>query len=180
MSSIRFIVAILFFIFFVYGTPLLKVFAFFLFLIGSITDYLDGYIARKYNLVSSLGKFLDPLADKFLTTSGFLAFVFLKIIPLWMVLIVIIRDITTTVLRTRQDKQLVTSQSAKFKTMFQLVFILITIFLVLVINNFPNDPLIQSIEWFLYSTYYDALMLIVIIFSLWTLVEYLKIEYEKK
>ena len=71
-----------------------------LFIIGALTDYLDGLLARKYQAISSFGKFLDPLADKVLTGFALVAFSSMKIIPLWMVLIVLFRDLLTTVIRT--------------------------------------------------------------------------------
>jgi CDP-diacylglycerol--glycerol-3-phosphate 3-phosphatidyltransferase len=74
--------------------------AFVLFLIASITDYLDGILARRHNLVTSVGKLLDPLADKLLTSAVMIMLIPLGKIPSWLVFIMIGRDITITGLRS--------------------------------------------------------------------------------
>ena len=71
-----------------------------LFIIASITDYLDGILARRHNLVTSLGKLLDPLADKLLTSAVMIMLIPLGKIPAWLVFIIIGRDITVTGLRS--------------------------------------------------------------------------------
>jgi CDP-diacylglycerol---glycerol-3-phosphate 3-phosphatidyltransferase len=74
--------------------------AFVLFLIASITDYLDGILARRQNLVTSIGKLLDPLADKLLASAVMIMLIPLAKIPAWLVFIIIGRDITVTGLRS--------------------------------------------------------------------------------
>jgi CDP-diacylglycerol---glycerol-3-phosphate 3-phosphatidyltransferase len=74
--------------------------AFVLFVIASITDYLDGILARRHNLVTSIGKLLDPLADKLLTSAVMIMLIPLGKIPAWLVFIIIGRDITITGLRS--------------------------------------------------------------------------------
>jgi CDP-diacylglycerol---glycerol-3-phosphate 3-phosphatidyltransferase len=74
--------------------------AFVLFLIASITDYFDGILARRHNLVTSIGKLLDPLADKLLTSAVMVMLIPLGKIPAWLVFIIIGRDITITGLRS--------------------------------------------------------------------------------
>jgi len=63
------------------------------FSIASITDAYDGYVARKYDLESDYGRFLDPLADKILVSSAFISFAVMKIVPFWMVGLIISRDL---------------------------------------------------------------------------------------
>jgi CDP-diacylglycerol--glycerol-3-phosphate 3-phosphatidyltransferase len=97
-----------------------------IFLIAALTDWYDGWLARKYNYISDLGKFLDPLADKILTSTAFLCFVFVDILNLWMVLIIVIRDLAITLLRIygQSKKRLfATSYLAKVKTALQMIFL---------------------------------------------------------
>ena len=99
-----------------------------LFLFASITDWYDGYVARKYGYVSKWGKFLDPLADKILTSSAFIAFVILQYIQLWMVLVIIARDVIITALRSSAQlaaQPMQTSNLAKWKTASQMALIIV-------------------------------------------------------
>ena len=73
--------------------------AFGLFVVASLTDFLDGYIARKYNQVSDFGKFLDPLADKLLTIAAILMFCEWGQVPAWALMIVLTREFAVTGLR---------------------------------------------------------------------------------
>jgi CDP-diacylglycerol--glycerol-3-phosphate 3-phosphatidyltransferase len=69
------------------------------FAVGVLTDYLDGYFARRRNQVTRLGIVLDPLADKLLTAAAFLSLVELRVVPAWMVMVVIARELAVTALR---------------------------------------------------------------------------------
>jgi CDP-diacylglycerol--glycerol-3-phosphate 3-phosphatidyltransferase len=95
-------------------------------LIAAISDWYDGWYARRHNMMSAFGRFFDPLADKVLVGAAFFAFVALGILPLWMVMITIGRDVLVTVLRlvaSRRHRPVKTSVLAKWKTAGQLVFL---------------------------------------------------------
>ena len=104
-----------------------------IFIVASITDAYDGYYARKYNEITTEGKFLDPLADKILVSSAFISFALLGIIDFWMVGIIIFRDFFVTGLRMAMEQKgrtMVTSIIAKLKTSAQMIiitFILVTL-----------------------------------------------------
>lgn len=94
-----------------------------IFIVASITDWFDGYLARKNNLVTNFGKFMDPLADKMLICSALICLVDLGRIPSWMVIIIIIREFFIQGFRTiAADNGVVISASwwGKFKTGFQM------------------------------------------------------------
>lgn len=105
-----------------------KSLALIVFTIAAITDFLDGYIARKYNLITDLGKLLDPIADKILVLAAFLAFVQMRIIAVWMVVIIIFRELLITVIRivlARKGKVIAASVWGKYKTVAQIISIFI-------------------------------------------------------
>ncbi len=94
------------------------------FVLASITDFLDGFLARRYNLISNLGKFLDPLADKLLIMSALVMLTYLRWVPAWVTILIIGREITVTGLRAiASDKGIVISADkyGKLKTIFQII-----------------------------------------------------------
>lgn len=101
-----------------------------LFIIASLTDMLDGKIARKYNLVTNFGKFMDPLADKLLVCSALIALVDLGKIAAWIVIIIIAREFIISGFRlVASDNGVVIAASywGKFKTTFQMIMIIMLI-----------------------------------------------------
>ncbi|HJC57567.1 MAG TPA: CDP-diacylglycerol--glycerol-3-phosphate 3-phosphatidyltransferase [Candidatus Eisenbergiella intestinipullorum] len=116
-----------------------------LFVIASLTDLLDGKIARKYNLVTTFGKFMDPLADKLLVCSAMICLVEMGRIPAWIVIIIISREFIISGFRlVASDKGVVIAASwwGKFKTTFQMAMI------VLMIADLPVLALVtQIVMW---------------------------------
>jgi len=103
-----------------------------IFIIAALTDTLDGYIARKYNQITNLGKFLDPLADKLLVISALICFVYLSILSPWIVIIIIGRELMITGFRTIAAKEgvvLAANIYGKVKTVVQMITITYTIFI---------------------------------------------------
>lgn len=101
-----------------------------LFVIASLTDFLDGYIARKYNLVSNFGKFMDPLADKLLVGAAMICLVEMGRLPAWIVIIIISREFIISGFRlVASDNGIVIAASywGKFKTVFQMAMIIVLI-----------------------------------------------------
>lgn len=101
-----------------------------IFIVASLTDMLDGKIARKYNLVTNFGKFMDPLADKLLVCSAMICLVDLKLLPTWIVIIIIAREFIISGFRLiAAEHQIVIAASmwGKFKTTFQMAMIILLI-----------------------------------------------------
>jgi CDP-diacylglycerol--glycerol-3-phosphate 3-phosphatidyltransferase len=118
------VVTPLFFILFYYfPTKVFSLLASLLFVTASFTDFLDGYIARRWNLESSLGKFLDPLADKLLVAVALIMLIPLGRVPSWMVAVIIGREILVTGLRVvaiTEGLVIAASKLGKYKTVFQI------------------------------------------------------------
>ena len=101
-----------------------------IFIIASLTDLLDGKIARKYNLVTNFGKFMDPLADKLLVSSAMICLVEMGRLPAWIVIIIISREFIISGFRLiASDNGIVIAASywGKFKTTFQMLMVIVLI-----------------------------------------------------
>jgi CDP-diacylglycerol---glycerol-3-phosphate 3-phosphatidyltransferase len=126
LTVLRIILTPVFLFFFLSDDPLLKQISLGIFLIAALTDWYDGWLARKFNYITTWGRFWDPLADKILTLTAFLGFAFLHILQLWMVIIILMRDLVVTTLRAFADykkKPFPTSNYAKWKTFIQMSFL---------------------------------------------------------
>ena len=126
LTIIRIILTPVFLFFFLSDIPAFKIISLGIFIVAALTDWYDGWLARKFNYITNWGKFWDPLADKILTSAAFIGFVILNIIPLWMVLIIILRDLIITSLRAYADYKdfsFPTSYYAKWKTFIQMTFL---------------------------------------------------------
>ena len=120
----------------------LKWLALALFVIASLTDFADGYIARKYNLITNFGKFMDPLADKILTVSGMICLIELGRIPSWIVVIIVAREFIISGFRliaAENGVVIAANYWGKFKTTFQMIMI------ILMIMNIPQLQIVTDI-----------------------------------
>ena len=130
-----------------------------IFLVGSVSDFLDGFIARKYNFVTSLGKIIDPIADKILILCAFflLHLYYPLYIPIWMLLIILFRDIIVTLFRLylkKKDVILNTSILAKRKTLFQIIII----HFLLIMHVFFNKELLNHSSIYVHMIYLAMLL----------------------
>jgi len=105
-----------------------KLLALFIFIFAAASDFLDGFIAKKNNIVTDFGRLMDPIADKILVLSAFGAFLQLKLIDLWMLVIIISREILITSLRLfalNKGKVLSAARAGKHKTVLQMAVIFV-------------------------------------------------------
>lgn len=101
------------------------------FIVASVTDAADGYVARKHGLVTNLGKFIDPLADKIMVVAALVALVELQRVPAWAVVIIVAREFTVTGLRMIAASEgivIAASTGGKLKTVMQIIAIILLIF----------------------------------------------------
>ncbi|MBT4035846.1 MAG: CDP-diacylglycerol--glycerol-3-phosphate 3-phosphatidyltransferase [Candidatus Marinimicrobia bacterium] len=127
-----------------------------LFLIASLTDLFDGIIARKLQVVSEFGKFMDPLADKILVNSTFITLNILDVMPIWITAVIILRDGLVTLLRwvmLANGASMNTSRMAKLKTVFQYISMYVGLIFIL-LGHFENlDSIVAWMEeWFVTET----------------------------
>ena len=130
-----------------------------IFVVASLTDLLDGKIARKYNMVTNFGKFMDPLADKLLVCSALICLIELGQLPAWMVIVIISREFIISGFRLiASDNHVVIAASywGKFKTTFQMVMVC------LMIADIPKLRLLT-----------DVVMWVALILTVVSLVDYL-------
>ena len=126
LTILRIILSPLFLYFFLSEEIWMKQVSIAIYIIAALSDWYDGWLARKFNYITSWGKFWDPLADKILTSFAFISFALVDLIPFWMVLIIVGRDILVTLLRVYADAKnfmFSTSYYAKWKTMLQMIFL---------------------------------------------------------
>ncbi|MBQ3585989.1 MAG: CDP-diacylglycerol--glycerol-3-phosphate 3-phosphatidyltransferase [Synergistaceae bacterium] len=116
------------------------------FIVASITDAFDGYIARKYKLVTTLGKFIDPLADKVLVIAAMLALIELDRLPAWIVMVIITREFIVTGLRlvaAAEGVVIAASKGGKLKTVCQIIA------LIMLILNIPGGMVLMWVAMIL-------------------------------
>ncbi len=114
------------------------------FVAASLTDYYDGMIARRDNLITNFGILLDPLADKILTCSAFIAFVGMGLVPAWMAVIIVARELAVTGLRllaVSKNAVLAADAWGKQKTIWQIIAIIS----VLVVDSYPDWPVVGDL-----------------------------------
>jgi CDP-diacylglycerol---glycerol-3-phosphate 3-phosphatidyltransferase len=138
-----------------------------IFLGASITDYLDGYLARKRRQVTTLGILLDPVADKLLTSAAFISLVELKWVPAWMVVIIIGREFAVSGLRSIASSQGFTIDASDLGKM-KMVMQVLAITLVILRNVFP---------WL--TSFSKVALWLVVVFALVSAVDYFRKFWKK-
>lgn len=139
LTIARMVLAVVFFIFMFIPNTWARIVALVLFVLGAVTDKIDGTWARSQNMVTDLGAFLDPLADKMLVNLAFLALTVMNIVPVWVFAVILVRDFAVDGMRmmlARKGITVAASFLGKLKTTFQMMALII-----LLLN------LIINVEW---------------------------------
>lgn len=165
LTLARIILSPIFMVFFLMENVYCRILSLLIFTFAALTDLWDGYLARKYGIVTGFGKFMDPLADKILTSTAFISFVALGYVKAWMIMTIIIREFFITGLRSMAAyRGLVISPtlSAKFKTVLQMLSIVTillyinmkTIFVSSGYNGdfFENKLIVEGFDWMILVT----------------------------
>jgi CDP-diacylglycerol--glycerol-3-phosphate 3-phosphatidyltransferase len=147
------------------------------YVIAALTDWYDGWVARKFGVATRWGKFLDPLADKVLAAAALFSFVSLNLVDAWMVWIIVIRDFLITGLRSYaewKDQPIVTSKTAQAKTFGEFI----VIYYILILYVAKNVPVVyerfgSSIDSFMHPKVLFGMVLLVTISTIGTGVMYL-------
>ncbi len=175
LSILRMILAPVFLFLLLSTEPLYKNFSLIVFFIAVLTDWYDGWHARRFGQISRMGVFLDPLADKILTSTAFIGFYIIGIMPLWMVIAIVVRDITITILRSIQEmkgKTIRTSFIAKTKTFIQMTYIFLIVILISLTTFEINEGLKNIIFNFLHSDINYFIILFVTLITVYTGITY--------
>ena len=160
----------------IYGIPLTFIIMDVIFIIGSLTDKLDGYLARKNNQVTNFGKFLDPIADKVLVVSAMLILVGAGKLPAWIPIIVITREFAVSGYRLiaveQNGKVIAANNWGKLKTVTQMIAIALAF---IDVNSF-GDIFVKSLDTILFiiNLLSTLLMIICVIATIISGYEYLK------
>ncbi|MBD3232754.1 MAG: CDP-diacylglycerol--glycerol-3-phosphate 3-phosphatidyltransferase [candidate division Zixibacteria bacterium] len=173
----RILLSPVFMVFFIIENRITRAISLVVFTVAALTDLYDGYLARKYNIATNFGKFMDPLADKILTSTALISFVGLGYAKAWMVLPIIVREFLITGLRSLaayKGQVIMASFLAKAKTASQMVAI---VFLLIVINGETIlGPVTKDIIFFNteeMQIYFDIVIFISMILAVYTGLDYI-------
>jgi CDP-diacylglycerol--glycerol-3-phosphate 3-phosphatidyltransferase len=171
LTLARILLSPVFMVFFLIDNVYSRYFATLIFLVAALTDLYDGYIARKYGVVTGFGKFMDPLADKILVSTAFISFVALGYVKAWMILVIIVREFFITGLRSMaayKGMVIMPTILAQVKTFSQMLVIMI----ILVFTDLETTLVPLGYTWsFLFNpTIYKLFDILVFISMLLTVV----------
>ncbi len=179
LTVLRIILTPIFVALFVSGNIILKQLSVIVFAVAALTDWYDGWVARKFGKVTRWGIFLDPFADKVLTSAAFIAFAWLGFVDWWMVWVIVVRDISITLLRSfceLRGQTLRTNYTAKVKTFSQMIFIYAVLLAVVLKTSIPQ--LLPVFNFVLNADVLYYSMLFVTVLTLGTGVQYLVENYK--
>ncbi len=156
--------------------PVSRQLAIFVFLLALLSDWYDGWVARRWGYITRWGTFLDPLADKIVTSAAFISFIYLNLVPAWTVWVIVSRDIVITLLRSYSEfkgKPFDTSKLAKTKTFLQFTVLFYILLLYVGRDVARLLPYRNSIETLLHPALVYFMMVCIAVITVWTGVLYL-------
>lgn len=173
----RIIVAPFFMILLLIDSMYFRYLATFLFVMAALTDAYDGYLARKTGVITGFGKFMDPLADKILVSTAFVAFVALGYVQTWMILVIILREFLVTGLRSLAAYKgvvIMPSYVAKWKTACQMAAIIV----ILVFINLKSTLVPLGYHWSMFTSdsvflVFDVMIFVTMLLTVGTGIDYL-------
>lgn len=173
LTILRVILTPFFYHYFIQEDPTEKLIGITLFFIASFTDWYDGYYARKHNIITRIGQFLDPLADKILVLTATFIFIQEGYTFLWIFIAIASRDVIVTLLRMfalYRNQPVITSGLAKWKTAVQMITLFVIMIQLLLHSYNITMPLDLTASYF---TVYGMMWLITAILSSYTCIAYL-------
>jgi CDP-diacylglycerol--glycerol-3-phosphate 3-phosphatidyltransferase len=178
MTLLRILLTPVFLAFLFSSNALLRQWSLIVFIVMALTDWYDGWLARRWGYVSRWGTFFDPLADKVVTSATLIAYDFLGLVPGWMVWIIVFRDFFITLLRSYTEykgKPVITSKLAKAKTFLQFV----VIYCLLILYVARSIPFFAAqyggiIDFLLNYSLVYGIMLVTTALTVWTGAVYCK------
>jgi CDP-diacylglycerol--glycerol-3-phosphate 3-phosphatidyltransferase len=176
ITTIRIVVAPIILYLLLSNSPVQIVVAVILFFVAAYTDFIDGWLARRWKVQSSWGSFYDPLADKVLTLLIMYYIVHVSLMPMWMYVLLTTRDVVVTALRWKmkdKEKPLQTSMAAKIKTFYQMIIVSLVLVIIALRAMFSQTQLWQNIESIPINSILTFLLGTVTIYSVWTGIEYI-------
>lgn len=156
-----------------YGLPLSNIIILAIFLIASLTDFLDGHIARKKNIVTNFGKFLDPIADKLLVFAALVMLVEMDMLPAWIPIVIAAREFMVSAIRmlaASDGKVIAASMLGKIKTVTQMVAISLAFLDINPFMKFIDDSLTNYV--LVLNVLSSIAMCIAVIATIWSGVDY--------
>jgi len=171
LTFLRIFLTFICILFILLHTLISLIIAFFIFLLASFTDFLDGFLARRKRIVSDLGKIIDPLADKILIIGVFSAFLQLDVVNVWMLVAIMLREFIITGLRIyalNKGVVLAASKSGKHKTFSQITGIIIIFIILIFLKAYPNS----SAAGFLYYRFIPLVLWYIVFITIFSGIHY--------
>jgi CDP-diacylglycerol--glycerol-3-phosphate 3-phosphatidyltransferase len=156
--------------------PVSRQLSIFVFMLALMSDWYDGWVARRWGYVTRWGTFLDPLADKIVTSAAFISFIYLDLVPSWTVWVIVSRDIVITLLRSYSEfkgKPFDTSKLAKTKTFLQFAVLFYILLLYVSKDVLRLQALHGTIEAMLSPVLIYFMMVCIAVITVWTGIVYL-------